>query len=143
MIIRCPSMDSACSCHLVPENMSYAHKRVEVRQHLDGRLEVRYQGQRLAIFTPQQAAPLRVKNFTPLPEHIAGIHPPEPAPAQPPKPRPVSKPAADHPWRRPLLAKRSNDPMQKNCQNEKTSRGSKDHPGSPSFGVTPIILRLC
>jgi len=89
-----------------PGNKSYAHKRVEVRQHLDGRLEVRYQGQRLAIFTPQQAAPLRVKKFTPLPEHIAEIHPPEPAPALPPKPRPVSKPAADHPWRRPLFAKK-------------------------------------
>lgn len=89
-----------------PGNQSYAHKRVEVRQHLNGRLEVLFQGQRLAIFSPQPAAPLRVKKFIPLPQHIADIHPPEPAPAQSPKPRPVSKPAPDHPWRRPLFAKK-------------------------------------
>jgi hypothetical protein len=89
-----------------PGNMSYAHKRVEVRQHLDGRLEVRYQEKRLAIFSSQKEEPLRVKKFSAIPEQIAEIHKPDPVPLQPAKPRPVSKPAADHPWRRPLWVKK-------------------------------------
>lgn len=94
-----------------PGNQSYAHKRVEVRQHLDGRLEVRYHAQRLAIFTPQPDEPLRVNKFSPPPEQIAGIHKPQPVPPpQPPRPRPVSKPAADHPWRRPLFARKEQQP---------------------------------
>lgn len=86
-----------------PGNKSYAHKQVEVRQHLDGRLDVRYLKECLAIFNPHQNVPLRVKKFTPLPENIAVIHQPEPASADSTKPCPTSKPAANHPWRRPFL----------------------------------------
>lgn len=82
-----------------PKNSSYARKRVEVRQHLDGRLEVRYQDRRLAIFEPQKAEPLRVKKFTPAPEQTAAILKPEGAPQPTHSPHPASKPAANHPWR--------------------------------------------
>jgi transposase len=83
-----------------PHNTTFAHKRVEVRQHLDGRLEVRFQDKRLATFFPDEQQPLRVRKFSPAPGQ--SIDPPESP--QPPKkkhsPPSPSKPAPNHPWRR-------------------------------------------
>ena len=50
-----------------PQRRSYAHARVDVWQHLDGRLEVRYQGESLVSFQAATDAPLRVGKFTPAP----------------------------------------------------------------------------
>jgi hypothetical protein len=81
------------------QNSSYARKRVEVRQHLDGRLEVRYQNQRLAIFEPEDHQPLRMKKFTPAPGQTATT-PVTQDPAKKPALKPlIPKPAPDHPWR--------------------------------------------
>ncbi len=82
------------------QNCSFAHKRVEVRQHLDGRLEVRYQNQRLAIFEPEDHGPLRMKKFSPAPGQTATPPASQDEPKKPPKKPLGSKPAADHPWRR-------------------------------------------
>jgi transposase len=88
-----------------PGRRSYAKAQVEVRQHLDGQLEVCYQGHTLVTFEPSQVQPLRVKKFSPAPgqealeKHVAHI------PPQKPKPHMPAKPAADHPWRKPLSAK--------------------------------------
>jgi transposase len=81
------------------QNCSYAHKRVEVRQHLDGRLEVRYQNQRLAIFEPQGQEPLRMKKFTPAPGQTASTPVTQDPPKEPVRKPSIPKPAADHPWR--------------------------------------------
>jgi len=82
------------------QNSSFAHKRVEVRQHLDGRLEVRYQNQRLAIFEPEEHGPLRMKKFSPAPGQTTSTPASQDEPKKPPKKPLGSKPAADHPWRR-------------------------------------------
>lgn len=82
---------------------NYSHCRVEVRQHMDGRLSIGYQGRQLLCLDPVEMAPPQVSKFTPL-------RPPEQQP-QPTKPRPRPhltapkqpwKPPPDHPWRRPL-----------------------------------------
>jgi transposase len=89
-----------------PQRRSFARAKVDVWQHLDGRLEVRYQGQSLVIFEPADEQPVRVQKFTPAP----GQEVPEKQPSQPkvvklPKTRKPYKPSPDHPWRMPLSAK--------------------------------------
>lgn len=89
-----------------PQRRSYARAKVDVWQHLDGRLEVRYQGQSLITFEPADKQPVRVQKFNPAP----GQEVPEKKPSQQkavkkPKVRTPYKPAADHPWRKPLFAK--------------------------------------
>lgn len=84
-----------------PRQRSYAHAKVALHQHLDGRLEVHFQGQRLATFQPAQDTPLRVAKFEPAP----GQQAPKPLPlpdkaAHSPKTHVPYKPAPDHPWRR-------------------------------------------
>lgn len=84
-----------------PKQRSYAKAKVDVLQHLDGRLEVRYQGQSLVTFQPATDEPVRVQKFEPAPRPEA----PKPAqvaekPLQAPKERVPHKPAANHPWRR-------------------------------------------
>jgi hypothetical protein len=49
-----------------PNRRSYAKAKVEVQQHLDGQLEIRYQGKSLATFQPADELPVRVKKFTPF-----------------------------------------------------------------------------
>lgn len=89
-----------------PQRRSYARAKVDVWQHLDARLEVRYQGQSLATFEPATEAPVRVHKFQPAPGQEAPEKKPSAAKAlKRPKVRKPSKPAADHPWRRPLYAK--------------------------------------
>jgi transposase len=89
-----------------PQRRSYARAKVDVWQHLDARLEVRYQGQSLATFEPATDAPVRVHKFQPAPGQEAPEKKPGAAKAlKKPKVRKPSKPAADHPWRRPLYAK--------------------------------------
>lgn len=78
-----------------PKRRSYAQTRVEVWQHLDGRLEVRYQGESLVSFQPATAEPLRVGKFTPAPGQT-WTKPPAASKAKVRTPHP---PAADHPWR--------------------------------------------
>jgi len=94
-----------------PHRRSCARARVEVRQLLDGRLAVHYQGQQLVTFQPAEDVPLRVGKFTPAPLPVPS-HPvrevilaratrSEPVPRQPYKPPP------DHPWRRSYKQSRS------------------------------------
>jgi transposase len=80
-------------------NRSYAHLRVEVRQHLDGRLEVRYQNRRLAVFDPELFEPPHMKKFSPAPGQTAPASALPDEPKKPPKKPLGSKPAANHPWR--------------------------------------------
>jgi len=89
-----------------PQRRSFARAKVDVWQHLDGRLEVRYQGQSLATFEPATDAPVRVHKFQPAPGQEAPEKKPGAAKAlKKPKVPKAYKPAADHPWRRPLYAK--------------------------------------
>jgi len=88
-----------------PQRRSYAKLKVEVRQHLDGQLEVRYQGHSLATFTPSEEQPLRVKKFSPAPGQEAPERRGPPITVQKPDQRIPHKPAADHPWRKPFPAK--------------------------------------
>jgi transposase len=89
-----------------PRNSSYAHKRVDVRQHLDGCLEIHYQGQKLATFEPADQQPVRVHLFSPAPEQEAlNKKSAEQKSVKNPKERPPYRPAANHPWRKPLFAK--------------------------------------
>jgi transposase len=88
-----------------PKRRSYAKAKVEIRQHLDGQLEVCYQGLSLATFEPSHERPVRVKKFSPAP----GLQAPERQVEQKKVVKPFQripyKPAADHPWRKPLRAK--------------------------------------
>jgi transposase len=86
-----------------PGGRSYAKAKVEVRQHLDGHLEVCYQGQRLVTFQPADPRDVRIERFTPAPGQEAPKKPPQPKQKSPA--RQPSKPAADHPWRKPLFGK--------------------------------------
>ena len=84
-----------------PQRRSCAKAKVDVHQHLDGRLEVLYRGQSLVVFMPATEAPVRVEKFAPNPEQLA----PKPDQVQDknvqtPKERVPNKPAANHPWRR-------------------------------------------
>jgi transposase len=89
-----------------PQGRSYARAKVEVRQHLDGRLEVCYRGQSLVIFEPATDAPVRVNKFQPAPgQEAPQKKSSEQKAAKKPKVRKPYKPAPDHPWRQPLFAK--------------------------------------
>lgn len=88
-----------------PWRSSYAKLHVEVRQHLDGQLEVCYQGHSLVSFAASEGQQLRVKKFTPAPGQEAPPTTVEPINVQKPQQRLPRKPAADHPWRKPLSAK--------------------------------------
>jgi transposase len=84
-----------------PHRTSFAKAKVDVLQHLDGHLEVRYQGHSLVTFQPAPDEPLRVKKFKPAPGQVCS------QPKRPEeRPHPASgvrvpyKPAANHPWRR-------------------------------------------
>jgi transposase len=89
-----------------PQRKSYAKAKVDVWQHLDGRLEVRYQGQTLVTFEPADTQPVRVQKFNPAPgQEAAHKKPSEQRTGKLPKVRKPYKPAADHPWRKPLFAK--------------------------------------
>jgi hypothetical protein len=84
-----------------PHRRSYAKAEVDVLQHLDGRLEVRYHELSLASFLPAITTPLRVGKFEPHAIHLPPAPPkttkPEPIlPSNPPTPH---KPPAHHPWR--------------------------------------------
>lgn len=86
-----------------PGGRSYAKAKVEVRQHLDGCLEVCYQGQRLVTFQPADERPVRIEKFSPAADQAAPPKPPQPYPK--PVVRQPYKPPADHPWRKPLFGK--------------------------------------
>jgi len=88
-----------------PKRSSYAKLKVELRQHLDGQLEVCYQGDSLVTFTPANDQPLRVKKFSPAPGQEAPERQVEPVTVQKPNQRIPQKPAADHPWRKSVYAK--------------------------------------
>lgn len=84
-----------------PGRRSYAKALVEVRQHLDGRLEVCYQEQSRVIFQPAlDNEPLRVGKFTPADTQTL-IHTPAQAKPQPSQPHIHTpyRPAENHPWR--------------------------------------------
>jgi transposase len=86
-----------------PQQRSYAKARVELRHHLDGKMAICYQGQTLVTFSPATPAPPRVGYFQPAAATVSAT----PLAPKPPKPpRQPWKPPADHPWRRPLAAKR-------------------------------------
>jgi transposase len=82
-----------------PYNCSYARKRVEVRQHLNGQLEVRYQDKQLAVFNPETQRPPQVNKFTPATGQTLIIKKIIASPKQNLFPHPAPKPAANHPWR--------------------------------------------
>ena len=80
-----------------------AHPRalVDVLQHLDGQLEVRYQGKSLVTFEQARAHPVRVKKFEPAPgQEITQPVLAQEKPAKTPEPHSPYKPAVNHPWRR-------------------------------------------
>jgi transposase len=88
------------------QRKSYAKAKVDVRQHLDGRLEVRYQDHSLVTFEPIDERPVRIQKFNPAPGQVAITQQQkELKTVKKPKARKPYKPAADHPWRRPLFAK--------------------------------------
>jgi hypothetical protein len=98
---------------------SYARAHVWVHEFLDGSLGVWYQDHWLLRTTaPPVAAPLRARKS---PRHHATTHtptlplplPPTVPVASPPAPRQPAKPAPDHPWRRPLKASTTNQPLTK------------------------------
>jgi len=84
-----------------PKRRSYAKARVDVWQHLDGRLEIRYHGERLVIFKPATQEPVRIGHFSPVSDpQPRPDKPPEVKFDQPAQAREPYKPAQDHPWRR-------------------------------------------
>jgi hypothetical protein len=78
---------------------------VQVKQHLDGRLEICYQGKSLVTFEPSGEQPVRVNKFSPAPGQVAPQKQAENKTVKKPTERKPHKPAADHPWRKPLFAK--------------------------------------
>jgi hypothetical protein len=90
-----------------PQRKSYAKARVELRHSLDGSLAICYQGQTLVTFQPAEPGPPHVGKFQPrslpIPVTPGGPVPAKPTPKAPRKP---TIPAPDHPWRRPLWAKK-------------------------------------
>ena len=95
-----------------PHQRSYARARVQLHQHLDGRLTIHYQGERLASFLPQQEGPVRVSKFVPAsqtPAPNSETVATSPAPDQPRQPKPRPKPAANHPWRHAAISARGRD----------------------------------
>jgi transposase len=92
-----------------PKRRSYAKARVDVWQLLDGRLDIRFQGERLVVFVPATQEPVRIGHFSPFPvaQSLPEDLPIEISDPSPPSRKPYS-PAHDHPWRRyPLSPKRS------------------------------------
>ena len=95
---------------ILPTNgrLSYARARVEVHERLDGSLAVYYQGCCLATKpAPPEAPVLRVRNTARvLPGMTNSGGPDVPVIAEkktlPLKPSGYTKPAPDHPWRRPF-----------------------------------------
>jgi len=95
---------------ILPTNgrLSYARARVEVDERLDGSLAVYYQGHCLAAkAAPPEAPVLRVRNTTRVIPGVACYSEPAmPATTEkkPPQARSPhrTKPAPDHPWRRPF-----------------------------------------
>lgn len=92
---------------------SYARARVEVHERLNGRLAVYYHGQCLAVTAaPLEAPLLRARTgdrptLKPRPET-----PPPPATTLPPTaPKVPWKPAANHPWKRPLKIRGRTDSL--------------------------------
>ncbi len=83
---------------------NYAGCRVEVRQHMDGRLSVGYQGRKLVAYAPQQPGPPQVDKFTPaeLPASTRSSTVREKTRLPKTKTRQPWKPPADHPWRKPF-----------------------------------------
>ena len=88
-----------------PQRKSFAKARVELCHYLDGSLAVCYQGQTLATFQSATPAPPRVGQFQPAALPISSPPPAPTSPKLPEQPRQPWKPPADHPWRRPLVAK--------------------------------------
>jgi transposase len=88
-----------------PKRRSYARAKVQVRQHLDGYLEICYQGKSLVTFQPSGEQPVRVNKFSPAPGQVAPQKQAENKTAKNPTERKPYNPAADHPWRKPLFAK--------------------------------------
>jgi len=85
------------------QRKSYAKAKVELRHYLDGSLAIFYQGQNLVTFQPSNPAPPRVGKFQPA---TPASPSPKPQVVRLPKqPKKPWKPPADHPWRRPLVAK--------------------------------------
>lgn len=87
---------------------NYARCRVEVRQHMDGRLSVWHQGRKLTTFDPEENGPPRVGKFTPALK--VGRNRPsangKKSQVEKPKSRQPWKPPADHPWRKPIKSSR-------------------------------------
>jgi hypothetical protein len=83
---------------------SYAHRRVQVRQLLNGQLLIGYQAKPLARFKPLLAGPPAVGKFTPAEAQPVKtkIRPPKPKPHRN-APRIPSRPALDHPWRKSFI----------------------------------------
>ena len=84
-----------------PRQRSYAQTKVDLRQHLDGRLEVHYQGYCLATFHPVKDIPLRVNKFVPAPGQVAPKRQTQIDKTDHKQTTKMPcKPAPDHPWRR-------------------------------------------
>jgi transposase len=84
-----------------PGRRSYAKAKVDVWQHLDGKLEVRYHEHSLVTFEPADERSIRVKKFTPAPGQTVPHKSAMDEKSQPtPKEHIPHKPAANHPWRR-------------------------------------------
>jgi hypothetical protein len=93
-----------------PDRISYAKARVEVRQYLDGQVGICYQDQLLTIIDPHQEGPVRVGKLAASHQEsppAAPVLETQPvAPNQQPARKKSPKPAADHPWRKPLKPER-------------------------------------
>lgn len=94
----------------LPRRLNLAGRRVELRHRMDGRLAVYYQGQKVTTLQPAQLGPPHLEQFDPAPEHLASL-PAIPAASsseqssgRDKKERTYTKPAANHPWRKPWTA---------------------------------------
>ena len=94
---------------------SYARKSIEIRIALDGQISFWYQDLQIGL-GPRLSGDLRTD-----PSELMALLPPEQRVAPPPPPQPQRKrpreavavtPAPDHPWRKPLLARRRAGPLQ-------------------------------
>lgn len=84
-----------------PKRRSYAKAKADVWQHLDGKLEVRYQGDTLVTFELAAGQPVRVEKFTPALRQDRPIQKKvQESLKKMPKSHTPQKPAANHPWRR-------------------------------------------